>query len=155
MLCNSVLSFVLTLLGLSSCDIESPDEYGSPVGPLEYGSPYAVYEASGAVLDEGGKGVQGEEVIVRGIYTDDYEGKEHIMRSDTAKTDENGNYKIHTNITPFNPVVKTRIVAHDPTGTYEDDSLYVTPEKTEDSKGGSWYMGSYTNKQNFTLKKKK
>lgn len=151
MLCNSVLSFVLTLFGLSSCDIESPDEYGSPV-VMEYGSPYAVYEASGAVLDEEGKGVQGEEVILREIFTDDYEGRD-IVLSDTTRTDENGKYKISIDYPPYRDI-KSRIVAHDPNGTYEDDSLDVTPEKIEDGKG-TWYQGLYANKQNFTLKKKK
>lgn len=147
MICNSVLSFVLTLFGISSC--ESADEYGTMV--CEYGTPYAEYVADGTVIDEDSVAVQEEEIIVRQIYPNALEGSDYVL-SDTTKTDENGKYEKKT-IYDFYPSAKIRIVAHDPTGTYEDDSVEVAPEKIAEGHG-SWNTGVYGNTQDFKLKKK-
>lgn len=152
-MCNSVLSFILALFGVTSCSKESPDEYGSMV--VEYGSPYAIYEATGTVIDESDKGVQGEEVIIRKVYPEFIDGSgRRYIESDTVKTDEKGTYTRRIHKEPSD-LVTMRVVAHDPTGTYEDDSVdVVNPQKIAEGEG-AWNTGVYRFTHDFKLKKKK
>lgn len=152
-LCNSVLSFVLTMLGISSCDLESADEYGPMV--LEYGSPYAEYEVSGTITDEEGNPVQNENVIVR-QFSPSYEdetGVHQQVLSDTVKSNAEGKYHYQRHDYPYFMQQKIRIVADDPTGVYENDSVDVLPEKVQEGEG-TWNNGKYAANHDFKLKKK-
>lgn len=145
---NRILSALLTLLGFTSCSLfEGADEYGPMV--LEYGCPYATYEAQGTVTDEEGTPIEGEQVIVR----QSFDGTTEHAYSDTVLTDEHGRY---TYTGPYHMLYENkkdvRIVAKDPNRVYADDSVTVTPRKTTEGEG-AWYQGTYSNLQDFKLKK--
>ena len=103
-----------------------------------YGQPYAKFKIEGSVFNEGGKAVKDVNVYVRNHY------------GDTTKTDQNGKY-----VFDAQDIASYRefwVMADDPSGIYERDSVKITPQY--EGGDGDWYSGSYSTTHDFTLKKK-
>ncbi len=151
----AMISALLGMLGFAACgskddddsvasrNVDSPNpntpkEVIIEEGPCLYGQPYAKFKVEGAVFNEEGLVVEGVKIYVRDNY------------GDTTKTDQDGKFEFKSDdIMPFNDLW---VIAEDPSGVYEADSVQVDAK----FEGGDrdWYYGSYSTTQNFTLKKK-
>ncbi|MBQ1884464.1 MAG: radical SAM-associated putative lipoprotein [Bacteroidales bacterium] len=128
----AMLSALLGLLGFAACGNKEDDE------PCLYGQPYANFKVEGAVLNDDGKAVNEVKVYVRDHY------------GDTTKTDQDGKFVLNTN--HIFPEKSFWLMAEDPSGIYQADSVEIVPK----FEGGDndWYSGSYSTTHNFTLKTK-
>ena len=131
----AMISALLGMLGYAACGSKD-DEDG--LGPCLYGQPHAYFKVEGSVLNEEGKTVEGVKVYVRDEY------------GDTTKTNQDGKYVFEdAYLFPTNTVW---MIAEDPSGIYERDSVEITPRY--EGGDGDWYSGSYSTTLDFTLKKK-
>lgn len=137
---NSVLSFLLGLLGFSGCSNEGPDMYGQP---------YATFQINGSVTDTQGKPLEQKRVIVRDLS---YGEKDAYRMSDILMTDKEGAYLWKRQI--FTSTGKLRVVCQDPLKQFKADSTEVDIKLTEKGKG-SWDMGSGSQTVNFQLQEGK
>ena len=146
----AMISALLGMLGFAACGSKdddnnvatpnpNPDDGEHYIeSPCLYGQPYAQFKVEGAVFNEEGLAVEGVKVYVRDNY------------GDTTKTDQDGKFVFDSSdIMPFNDLW---VIAEDPSGVYEADSVQVDAK----FEGGNrdWYVGSYSTTQDFTLKKK-
>ena len=131
----ALISALLGMLGYSACG--SKDEEDDRMVCL-YGQPHANFRVEGSVLNEEGSPIAGVKVYVRDHY------------GDTTKTDRNGKYLFDAK--NFAPYREFWVMAEDPSGVYEADSLILMPKY--EGGDGDWYSGSYSTTYDFTLKKK-
>ncbi len=127
-------AMISALLGALGFAATGCGNYGADL----YGEPYATFKIDGAVLNEEGKAVEGAKVYVKNHY------------GDTTKTDRNGKYLFDAK--NFAPYREFWVMAEDPSGVYEADSLILMPKY--EGGDGDWYSGSYSTTYDFTLKKK-
>lgn len=129
---NTILTFVLGVLGFSSCF------------RMEYGTPYATIEASGKVSDAEAQPVENIQVS---IHHNGYPVTGEVY------TNQAGCYDINSSVFPTN---KLDIVFCDTAGVYATDSVQVdvSYDKSEVSKKDHWNSGRAVIEQDFQLKKK-
>jgi len=131
----AMISALLGMLGFAACGSKGEED---GFGPCLYGQPHADFKVEGSVLNEEGAPISGVKVYVKGEY------------GDTARTDQNGKYVIKDN--SFLPYTNVWMMAVDPSGVYERDSVKITPQY--EGGDGNWDNGSSSTTQDFTLKKK-
>ncbi len=125
---NAVITFLMALLGFGTTGCFM--KYGAPV---EYGVPYASFEAAGKVTDEETQPVENIRV--------------------TMKTKrENGYVSLEDNW----PIDSVDIIVTDTADVYEGDSVRVKVDydRSGVSKGDNWNNGKGIVRQDFQLKKK-
>ena len=153
---NSILLWLLTLLGFGSCSgiktivISKPDNHDYPAP--EYGVPMADYRIMGTVTDQKGNPVKGARVAVDPLAED--------WARDTVYTDEKGEYlKTINDGADYGstlPRLKVKIEdvdGLDNGGIFQTKELRIedfTVEKTKEESGG-WYEGQYTLTGNATV----
>mgnify|MGYP003310211746 CR=1 FL=1 len=145
---NLLLGGVLSLLGFSSCGdvINGLDDPFN--GVCLYGSPYAMYDVKGAVLNTEGKKLEGMKVTVKQVCQDDVWYMSCPL--DTLRTDNKGEYESNKRWSGYNETM--RIVVEDPNGVYAADSADVVLTRTDKDKG-SWCHGTDEGTADFKLKK--
>ena len=131
---NSLLVFLLGVLGFSSCNYM-----------VKYGVPHAELEVSGMVTNQEEQRLEDMRVTVK------QEGRQALPRT---YTNQAGWYEEHGYIdVPRNTV---DIIVEDPSGVYASDSIHleITYDKKDVSKNDDWNEGKATVRQDFKLKKK-
>lgn len=131
---NSLLVFLLGVLGFSSCNYM-----------VKYGVPHAELEVSGMVTNQEEQRLEDMRVTVK------QEGRQALPRT---YTNQAGWYEEHGYIdVPRNTV---DIIVEDPSGVYASDSIHleITYDKKDVSKSDDWNEGKATVRQDFKLKKK-
>ncbi len=131
---NSLLVFLLGVLGFSSCNYMA-----------KYGVPHAELEVSGMVTNQEAQRLEDMRVTVK------QEGRQALPRT---YTNQAGWYEEHGYIdVPRNTV---DIIVEDPSGVYASDSIHleITYDKKDVSKNDDWNEGKATVRQDFKLKKK-
>ena len=144
---NMFLGFILGLLGVCSCD-KSKDPWNEV---CYYGTPYAKYEVTGAVLNTEGESIQGIQITSQELYTDGNSIIHIEEMRDTAYTDSKGDYQLKGN--RFFGQNKLRVIASDPSNTYTADTLEIDLLHSDKDKGG-WVTGTEIGTADFTLKHK-
>jgi putative lipoprotein (rSAM/lipoprotein system) len=138
---NTLLSYLISILGFGAACSISSCEYGSPI--VEYGTPHATFKVVGKV---------------RSDATDS--NLPHIrvvMRDDTNFTDEQGNYHVESIDFPDDQtfLVEFKDIDGEANGEYQPlDTLveFVDPEFSGGS--GAWDKGKTEKELNVKLKDK-
>lgn len=138
---NTLLSFLLSILGFGAACSLSGCEYGSPM--YEYGTPHATFKVNGNVKSE--------------VTSDDLPGIRVILDLDTAFTDEQGNYQVRTIEFPKDQtfLVEFKDIDGEANGEYQPlDTIveFIDPEFTGGS--GGWDQGETEKEVNVKLKDK-
>jgi putative lipoprotein (rSAM/lipoprotein system) len=138
---NTLISFLLSVLGFgAACSIGSC-EYGLPVA--EYGTPHAIFKVKGSVSSE--------------ATSENLPYIRVIMGVDTAITDEQGNYEVGIMGFPKDQTyqVEFKDVDGELNGAYQSlDTIaeFIDPEFTGGS--GGWDQGETEKEMNVKLKDK-
>jgi hypothetical protein len=160
---NWALAGLLSFLGFSSCDLTTPDEYGTP--HPEYGTPHAEFVVSGKVTDTGGNALKGIRVVVPGVdhhqkATSGFIPGFPVITSevnDTLYTKDNGSFEYSYIGIPTNDSINIKMKFEDVSenARFETDSTKITffSSELEGSKGG-WFEGTAKKAIQFILKKK-
>jgi len=138
---NTLLSFLLSILGFGAASSFSGCEYGSPM--YEYGTPHATFRVNGNVKSE--------------VTSDNLPYIRVVMGTDTAFTDELGNYlvksidfpKDQTFLVEFKDIDGTLNGEYQPLDTIVE---FTDPEFTGGS--GGWDWGETEKEINVKLKDK-
>lgn len=137
-----ISKFLLALLGigLASC------------GRVEYGCPYADFEARGVVSDEDGNKIQGIRVVVSGKYAPNAGNPQ----TDTLWTDHNGEYSSRYDEFAYMQSVSLEFEDVDgPENGGEFQKVEVEVPVFQVKEGdGNWYQGSYGAGADVTMIKK-
>jgi putative lipoprotein (rSAM/lipoprotein system) len=138
---NSLISFLLTILGFGAvCSIGSC-AYGTPL--VEYGTPHATYKVKGSVQSE--------------MTSSNLPNIRVVMGEDTAFTDESGNYQVENIDFPDDQVflVEFRDIDGEANGEYQPQDTIVEFIDPEFSGGsGGWDSGETEKEINVKLKDK-
>ena len=135
---NSVLTSVLGIVGISSCSPQQAPLYGPPIPDNDiclYGTPYAVYEVMGNVVNKQNEPLDSMQVVVKNVG--DYEHLDYLS-----------NYEL----TAFGDDT-LRVTVHDPKGVYQSDSVDIAPNEMDWIADDGW-NSELKVKANFKLKKK-
>lgn len=138
---NTLISFLLSILGFGAACSLGSCEYGTPL--IEYGCPHAMFKVNGSVKSE----ATSENIPVIRV----------IMGVDTAFTDAQGNYEVGTSDSPGDQafLVEFKDVDGESNGEYQPlDTIveFIDPEYIEGS--GAWYLGKTEKELNVNLKDK-
>ena len=136
---NTLLSFLLSVLGFGAAGSISSCEYGTPA--VEYGTPLATFIVNGSVRSE--------------VSSDNIPGIRVVMGEDTAYTDESGNYQVENMSFPGDQtfLVEFKDLDGDINGEYQAlDTIveFVDPEFSGGS--GGWDSGETEKEVNVKLK---
>lgn len=132
---NALIAILLAFLGFGSCE-----------RALEYGCPYASFEAAGKVTDKDAQPVENIRVRAKDIRGDKYFPEQY--------TDEAGEYVVASD---YNfPLDSVDVIVTDTAGVYEGDSVRVKVEydRSKVAKGDHWNNGKGIVRHDFQLKKK-
>lgn len=137
---NALIALLLGILGLNGCF------------RLEYGTPYATFEAAGTITDEANKPVENIQVTLKDRYRPN---RDYRRTFPAVYTDEGGEYVIG----PYNvffPEDSMDIIVTDTTGVYASDSVSVKVDydRSKVKWGDNWDSGAGYVHQDFQLKKK-
>lgn len=146
---NSLLTFLLGIVGFNSC------KYGSPVDLVtaEYGCPYATLEVSGTITDEESHPLQDIRVVVVHKNNPNVDSAVDTLAA-TAYTDEKGQYFTQNeNIFPRDSL---DIIVTDTSDTYAPDTVRVKIEydRSGVSPDNNWNQGDGKVHKDFRMKKK-
>lgn len=138
---NTLISFLLSILGFGAACSLGSCEYGLPV--VEYGTPHAIFKVKGSVRSD--------------ATSDNLPGIRIVMGVDTAFTDEQGNYEVGTMDFPKDQtyLVEFNDVDGELNGEYQPlDTIaeFIDPEFTGVS--GGWDQGETEIEINVELKDK-
>jgi len=138
---NAVLRFLLSILGFGAVCSLSGCEYGTP--SVEYGTPFATFKVNGNVKSE--------------VTSNTIPNIRVIMGSDTAFTDESGNYQVSNTEFPTNQtfLVEFKDIDGEMHGEYQPlDTLveFIDPEFSGGT--GGWDSGETEKELNVKLKDK-
>ena len=154
MLVNSVLTSVLGIVGISSCSPQQAPLYGPPIPDNNiclYGTPYAVYEVMGNVVNKQNEPLDSMQVVVKNVG--DYEHLDYDPTvTDTVYTNAYGKYLSNYELTAFGDDT-LRVTVHDPKGVYQSDSVDIAPNEMDWIADDGW-NSQLKVKANFKLKKK-
>ena len=131
----SKLLLPLLGIGLASCD-------GGGGVKLEYGCPYADFRASGTVIDQDGKPIQGVRVVLKGRLNPEMD----IPReTDTVWTDRSGYYQCNGGVRYLDD---SRITfefqdVDGPENGGEVSKVEVDAPIVKVEDGEGWYMGKF------------
>mgnify|MGYP003294337344 CR=1 FL=1 len=141
-----VIKCLLPLFGIAaidSCDMK-----------VEYGCPYADFEARGVVTDEDGNGIQGIRVVISAGYPDTaYEGE---TITDTLWTNHSGEYVRGNSQFAYMNSVKLEfedVDGQENGGEFQKISIEVPVFMAKEG-DGNWYDGAYEAGANVTMTKK-
>ncbi|MEA3480251.1 MAG: radical SAM-associated putative lipoprotein [Bacteroidota bacterium] len=139
---NTLISFLLSILGFGTvCSLNSC-EYGAPI--VEYGTPHATFKVKGSVKSEMTSGT------LPGIRV--------VMGEDTAFTDESGSYQVENIDFPNDQVflVEFRDIDGETNGEYQPLDTIVEFVDPEFSGGGpsGWDQGETEKEIHVQLKDK-
>ncbi len=143
---NWLLTGILALLGLSSCNSEP--------GAEMYGSPHANFTIKGKVVNQENMPIP--DIEIKCLVEHHGDNRSWFDTIPAVSTDPAGAF--HCQFEEF-PTNKLRIIATDvdgpQNGSYEKDSTDL-PLSDNDYKGntGSWFKGSVEKEINFNLKRK-
>lgn len=146
---NAVLTVLLGLLGLESCDSEG----GGMVE--EYGCPSSDYIIKGTVTDEAGTPVQGIKTSLKQIYKTETET--YIGGIDSVQTGVSGDFLLKYNGMQQKNIklIVEDIDGEANGGEFLSDTLDINYDKAvQTKKGEGWYSGTYEIAQDVKLKKK-
>ncbi len=138
---NSLISFLLTILGFGAVCSFNGCMYGDPV--VEYGTPFATFKVSGKVVSE--------------ITSNAIPNIRVVLESDTTYTDNSGNYQILNTNSPGNQayLVEFKDIDGETNGEYQPLDTIVEFIDPEFSGGtGSWDWGETEKEVNVKLKNK-
>ena len=136
---NTLLSFLLSVLGFgAACSINSC-EYGTPA--VEYGTPFGTFKVNGSVRSE--------------ASSDNIPNIRVVMGEDTAYTDESGNYQVKNIDFPVDQtfLVEFKDIDGEINGEYQPlDTIveFVDPEFSGGS--GGWDSGETGKELHVKLK---
>jgi putative lipoprotein (rSAM/lipoprotein system) len=138
---NTLLSFLLSVLGFGAACSLGSCEYGSPI--VEYGTPHATFKVKGSVTSE--------------VTSTNVPYIRVVMNSDTAFTDESGNYQVGSIEFPDDQtfLVEFKDVDGETNGDFEPlDTIveFIDPEFSGGS--GAWDGGETEKEINVKLKDK-
>ena len=138
---NTLLSFLLSILGFGAACSLSGCEYGPLV--VEYGTPQATFKVNGNVKSE--------------MTSENLPGIRVVMETDTAFTDEHGNYQVGIIDFPKDQtfLVEFKDIDGEANGDYQPlDTIveFTDPEFTGGS--GGWDWGETEKEINVKLKDK-
>ncbi len=138
---NSLISYLLTILGFGAVCTFNGCMYGDPV--VEYGTPFATFKVKGSIKSEATSNVISNIRVVMGY--------------DTTFTDEAGNYKISNEEFPENQtfLLEFKDIDGKSNGDYQSLDTIVEFIDPEFSGGtGSWDSGETEKEVNVKLKDK-
>ncbi len=133
-------------IGVASCDNILP-------APVEYGSPYAHFRASGNVTDQDGNPIQGIRVVLKGK---EYPDPEYLRETDTVWTDHYGHYQCNDG-ERFLDVTKIALEFEDvdgPENGGEFTKVEVDVPIVQVEEGENWYMGAFEASADVKMYKK-
>jgi len=138
---NTLLSFLLTVLGFGAACSISSCEYGTPA--VEYGTPFATFKVNGSVRSE--------------ATSDQIPNIRVVMGEDTAYTDASGNYQVANMDFPGDQtfMVEFKDIDGPSDGEYQPlDTIveFVDPEFSGGS--GGWDSGETEEEIHVKLKDK-
>lgn len=138
---NTVISFLLSILGFGAVCSISGCAYGTPA--VEYGTPFATFKVKGNVQSE--------------ITSNSVPNIRVVIGSDTTLTDESGNYELSNTEFPGNQtlLVEFADIDGETNGEYQPlDTIveFIDPEFTGGS--GGWDSGETEKEVNVKLKNK-
>lgn len=136
---NTVLVFVLGLLGFSGCEWMRA-KYGVPTGDLDF---------EGQVLNEENQELPNIQIVARQGWKDGAGTMYWQQYADTLYTDSTGHfYRFYEGIFPLE---YHQIIANDTSGIYASDTIDTTVSYSGGH--GAWYEGEATLNVSFILKK--
>ncbi len=138
---NAVITFLMALLGFGTTGCFM--KYGAPV---EYGVPYASFEAAGKVTDEETQPVENIRVTMKTKWENEYFLDQY--------TNEDGEY--YVSLKNFWPIDSVDIIVADTADVYEGDSVRVKVDydRSGVAKDDNWNNGKGIVRHDFQLKKK-
>lgn len=153
---NALIALLLGILGLNGCF------------RLEYGTPYATFEATGTITNEENKPLENIQVVVKrpGFYeyVEEYteDRRKHTTEpfdpftdcAPNSYTDADGAYQIGPH--SYFPTNSVEILVRDTSGVYASDSVSVKVDydRSKVKWGDNWDSGAGYVHQDFQLKKK-
>jgi putative lipoprotein (rSAM/lipoprotein system) len=152
---NAAIASLLALLGFASCG----DKNGGDDSTVEYGTPYRVYNISGAVVDKDTKRpVEGIEVKVK---MDSIRYAPANSELWTKKTGADGKFLLsqtpelaNTGYKNALPIIATDIDGA-ANGAYKTDTFYVDYKNAvQTAPGANWLLGEFTATVTVELEKK-
>lgn len=140
---SRILSFLLVLLGFSSCDNSNDDDGGGMVAM--YGTPSANFVVKGKVVDDENKAVSGLKVAIGSVYN--WSGTDKTYYADSINTDVDGAFKVSIMEFPKdqNFVIKYEDVDNEEDGLLKsvtDTVRFKNPSFTNGD--NNWYSGEAT-----------
>lgn len=138
---NTLISFMLSILGFGAVCSLSSCEYGSPM--VEYGTPFATFIIKGSVKSE--------------VTSNNLPYIRVVMGADTAFSDESGNYQVENIDFPLDQtfLVEFKDIDGETNGEYQPlDTIveFVDPEFSGGS--GGWDSGETEKEINVKLEDK-
>ncbi|MDU1904412.1 MAG: radical SAM-associated putative lipoprotein [Dysgonomonas sp.] len=130
---SKLLLFLLSLLGLQSCD--------DPVD--EYGCPSAKYKVKGTIISQGNnEKIEG----IRAVLVDSHNGEENPYYGDTVYTDSQGKFYIERSDIPRSEfVLKLQDIDEEKNGEFLDKNIAIDMKDVPLKGGdGNWYLGEAT-----------
>ena len=142
-----VFGSLLTLLGFTGCEFDSPCEYGTIPPTAEILS-----ETTGIVLDSEGEPVPNVQVVSFPTDVNYYNvrGVENVASDGNGKYFSNSRIEKYGNSSVSETFKQLQVIASDRSGVYENDTMYVDVQL--DSLATDKFKATAT--ANFTLHKK-
>lgn len=142
-----VLGSLLTLLGFTGCEFDSPCEYGTIPPTAEILS-----ETTGLVLNTEGEPVPNVQVVSFPTDVNYYNvrGVENVASDGNGKYFSNSRIEKYGNSSVSETFKQLQVIASDRSGVYENDTMYVDVQL--DSLATDKFKATAT--ANFTLHKK-
>jgi len=135
---KALFTSLLSLLGFSSCETVTREEYGTP---------WSDFKAEGFVSDQSGKPLEGVRTIISSYV--DYTGEDRlILPRDTVYTDAKGEFSLEQE-RHYAPDHVT--ITYEAEGFKTDSTASIVPTQTKPGK--SWYEGEYTVTDSKVLRK--
>ena len=142
-----VFGSLLTLLGFTGCEFDSPCEYGTIPPTAEI-----LCETTGIVLDSEGEPVPNVQVVSFPTDVNYYNvrGVENVASDGNGKYFSNSRIEKYGNSSVSETFKQLQVIASDRSGVYENDTMYVDVQL--DSLATDKFKATAT--ANFTLHKK-
>ena len=138
---NTLISFMLSILGFGTACSLSSCEYGAPY--VEYGTPYATFKVKGNVQSE--------------VTSNSLPSIRVVMGEDTAFTDVSGNYQVKNIEFPNDQVflVEFTDIDGETNGEYQPlDTIVEFTDPNFSGGSGGWDSGETEKEINVKLKDK-
>ena len=137
---NALIALLLGILGLNGCF------------RLEYGTPYATFEATGTITNEENKPLENIRVTLKDRYRPN---RDYRRTMPDVYTADDGTYTFGP-YGGFFPVDSLDIIVTDTTGVHASDSVSVKVDydRSKVKWGDNWDSGAGYVHQDFQLKKK-